>query len=183
MTRDSFIFYRSFYEAISILPRDVQGEIYTAIIEYGLYGKETEQLKPVARSIFALVKPLLDSSIARYENGKKGGRPKTEQKPNQNLTETKPQPYKDVDKDVNEDKKKKVFVAPMRDDVITYFRENGYTEEAGGRAFDYYDAAGWVDSHGQQVRNWKQKCIAIWFKPENKQPQQQDEPSSRRYVR
>lgn len=101
--RDSFIFYRSIYEAIRDLPRDVQGEIYTAIMEYGLYGKETEQLKPIARSIFTLVKPLLHNDITRFENGKRGGRPKnlnktetepnnnraeTEQKPNQNQSET-----------------------------------------------------------------------------------------------
>lgn len=36
--RDSFVFYRSFYDAIKDLPRDVQGEIYTAIMEYSLYG-------------------------------------------------------------------------------------------------------------------------------------------------
>lgn len=35
--------------AIKDLPRDVQGEIYTAIMEYSLYGKETENLKPIAR--------------------------------------------------------------------------------------------------------------------------------------
>ena len=50
--RDSFVFYRSFYDAIKDLPRDVQGEIYTAIMEYSLYGKETENLKPIARSGF-----------------------------------------------------------------------------------------------------------------------------------
>lgn len=94
--RDSFIFYRSIYEAIRDLPRDVQGEIYTAIMEYGLYGKETEQLKPIARSIFTLVKPLLHNDITRFENGKRGGRPKnlnkTETEPNRNRTETEQKP-------------------------------------------------------------------------------------------
>lgn len=94
--RDSFIFYRSIYEAIRDLPRDVQGEIYTAIMEYGLYGKETEQLKPIARSIFTLVKPLLHNDITRFENGKRGGRPKnlnkTETEPNNNRTETEQKP-------------------------------------------------------------------------------------------
>jgi hypothetical protein len=73
MERESFLFYKSFYEAIRLLPREVQGEIYTAIMEYGLYGKETESLKPLARSIFTLVKPQLDANAVRYENGLKGG--------------------------------------------------------------------------------------------------------------
>ena len=82
--RESIIFYRSFYEAIKDLKTDIQGEIYTAIMEYGLYGKETENLGPIARSIFTLVKPQIDKNIKRYENGCRGGRPnrnKPEQEP------------------------------------------------------------------------------------------------------
>ena len=85
--RDSFIFYRSFYEAIKDLQRDIQGEIYTAIMEYSLYGKETDNLKPVARSIFTLIKPQIDVNNKRFDNGCKGGRPlkkETKEKPNDN---------------------------------------------------------------------------------------------------
>ena len=38
MDRESFIFYRSFYEAIKCMPQDVQAEIYPAICEYALFG-------------------------------------------------------------------------------------------------------------------------------------------------
>ena len=87
--RESFVFYRSFYDAIKDLPRDVQGEIYTAIMEYSLYGKETENLKPIARSVFTLMKPQIDVNNKRFENGKRGGRPKSEDKPKGNQNETK----------------------------------------------------------------------------------------------
>lgn len=108
--RDSFIFYRSFYEAIKDLPRDIQGEIYTAIMEYSLYGNEAENLKPVARSIFTLIKPQIDVNNKRFDNGCKGGRPKndnqeeTKPKPNDNQEETKSKPnYNDnKNKNVNE---------------------------------------------------------------------------------
>ena len=93
--RDSFVFYRSFYDAIKGLPRDIQGEIYTAIMEYGLYGKETENLKPIAQSIFTLIQPQIEANNKRFENGKKGaeygvrgGRPK---KNNPKETPKKPQ--------------------------------------------------------------------------------------------
>lgn len=98
MTRDSFIFYRSFYDAIRDLPREIRGEIYTAIMEYGLYGNETENLKPVARSIFALIRPQLDANNKRFDNGSRGGRPKaqnqtkTKLKPSRNQDETKTEP-------------------------------------------------------------------------------------------
>lgn len=70
------------------MPRDIQGEIYTAIMEYSLYGNETDNLKPVARSIFTLIKPQIDVNNKRFQNGNKGGRPK----PNNNQTETKKEP-------------------------------------------------------------------------------------------
>ncbi len=103
--KDSFVFYRSFYEAIKDLPRDIQGEIYTAIMEYGLNGKETENLKPIAKSLFVLIKPLIDKNNQRYENGKKGGRPRkteTEQKPNNNQNKTEQKPNNNPNVDVND---------------------------------------------------------------------------------
>ena len=64
--------------------------------------------------------------------------------------------------------KKKSFSPPIREEVISYFLENGFSELAGGKAFDYYDVAGWKDSRGNQVKNWKQKMRGVWFKDENK---------------
>lgn len=104
--RDSFVFYKSWGEAIRHLPREVQGEVLTAIIEYGLYGETTGQLKPIAKAIMTLVKPQIDSNRNRYENGIKGGRTRkgaapedatpadetTEEEPNGNQTVTKAEP-------------------------------------------------------------------------------------------
>ena len=72
--RDSFIFYRSFYEAIRELKDDIKLEVFTAITEYALYGKVPEDLKPVEKGMMTLIKPNLDVNTSRYENGKKGGR-------------------------------------------------------------------------------------------------------------
>ncbi len=80
MARDSFVFYRSFFEAIKRMPLEVQTEVYPALIEYALDGKEPKGLSDIAQGVFILVKPNIDTSIARKENGKKfgklGGRPK-----------------------------------------------------------------------------------------------------------
>ena len=106
MERESFVFYRSWYEAIKSFPAEVQGEIYTAIIEYGLYGNETHDMGKITSAIFALVRPQIDSNIARYENGCKGGRPKneTKTKPNDNQNETKTKPNDNVnDNDLKKD--------------------------------------------------------------------------------
>lgn len=86
--RNSFVFYGSWWEAIKNLPRDVQGDVLTAIIEYGLYGETTEQLKPIAKAMLAMAKSQIDINNQRFENSKKGGR----KKPNENQTETKTKP-------------------------------------------------------------------------------------------
>ena len=97
--RKSFVFYGSWWEAIKNLPRDVQGDVLTAIIEYGLTGETTEQLKPIAKAMLAMAKTQIDVNNTRFENGKKGGHPKpsdnqttTKPKPSDNQTTTKPKP-------------------------------------------------------------------------------------------
>jgi hypothetical protein len=68
---------------------------------------------------------------------------------------------------IKENRAKK-FAPPVISDVVSYFEENGYKRESGIKAYNYYNTANWRDSKGNQVRNWKQKMIAVWFKDENK---------------
>lgn len=79
MRRDSFVFYRSFYDIFNKLPSDAEKvELITAICEYALNGTETEK-SLMCDIAFASVKPNIDAARKRYnasvENGKKGGRP------------------------------------------------------------------------------------------------------------
>lgn len=99
--RDSFIFYKSFYESIKELDPKDQVQIYNAIFEYEFYKNEPE-LSGVCKSIFTLIIPQLEANNKRYENGKKGGRPKTKEKPNDNQNETKLKPNVNVNDNVNE---------------------------------------------------------------------------------
>ena len=109
MERESFVFYRSFYEGIKELPRDIQGEVLTAIMEYGLNGVTTENQKQITKAMFALIKPQLKANNTSSENGKKGGRPKancnqteTETKPKQNRNKTKHEPNVNDNVNVND---------------------------------------------------------------------------------
>lgn len=61
---------------------------------------------------------------------------------------------------------------PTLFEVVAYFTENGYTAASGEKAFKFYNDAEWVDSKGNKVRNWKQKMQGVWFREENKLPQQ-----------
>lgn len=66
-------------------------------------------------------------------------------------------------------KKSSEFSPPEKEDVIHFFIEKGYSKESAETAFNYYDVAEWHDASGNKVKNWKQKMIAVWFKPDNKE--------------
>lgn len=92
--RDSFVFYKSFFDAASHLPDDQRLAVYDAICRYALNGEEPEG-DGLVMAIMSLVRPQLDANQKRYENGKKGGRPiqeetKPEPKQNQTITKAKP---------------------------------------------------------------------------------------------
>ena len=84
-------------------------------------------------------------------------RPATDQPP----TSDRPQLKKD--KESKNDKKAikrtyRAFTPPTIDDVIAYCKERGSSIDP-EKFFDYFDAGGWIDSRGNQVKNWKQKII------------------------
>lgn len=96
---ESFIFYKSFYEAIRNIPKESQLELYNAICEYSFTNELVELEDSIAKAMFILMKPNIDSANARYrasvENGKKGGRPKKkepQEKPSNNLDKTQEKP-------------------------------------------------------------------------------------------
>ena len=91
MERDSFIFYRSFAEAIDDLPDNEQLEVYRAIKEYALNEREIE-LTGAVKGFFKLIKPQIIANNRRYKNGTKGGRPTEKQEPTNNQSITKHEP-------------------------------------------------------------------------------------------
>jgi hypothetical protein len=74
-------------------------------------------------------------------------------------------------KERKEEKKseKKTFTPPSLEEFEKYFSENGFSTELAGRVFKGYEINAWKDSRDRQIKNWKQKCLQVWFKPENKQ--------------
>ena len=100
MERESFIFYRSFYEAIKEVDTKTQVALYDAICKKALYDEETT-LNGTSKILYTLIKPQLDANSKRYSDGQKGGRPKKEttgfqeekttgyenKKPNKNVNE------------------------------------------------------------------------------------------------
>jgi hypothetical protein len=181
--RESFIIYRSFYEAICDLPDTNQSEVWRAICEYSLNFNEIE-LTGVSRTIFRLIKPQLDANLKRYANGKRDKlkfneikQSTSKRKAKRKQDESKVDANVNVNENVNEnvnvstdaDKTRaQKTKAPTEQEVIEFFTANGYRSDIASNAFNYYDSASWRDSRGKAVINWKQKMRGVWFKDEHK---------------
>ena len=90
MVRESFVFFKSFWEAIQEIPDDKDKlDCFMLIVKYGLNSEDEPSIKGLPRAIFSMAKPVIDNAVKRYdtsvENGKKGGRPKEDKEPNKNL--------------------------------------------------------------------------------------------------
>ena len=64
----------SFYEAMKYLPDQERLELFDGICAYSLCGTVPENLSPVARSMFILMKPNIDSSAKKYSAAVSNGR-------------------------------------------------------------------------------------------------------------
>jgi hypothetical protein len=113
MNKESFVFYKSYWDSLKSLPQDVQCRVIDIMCNYVFEEKESNG-EGIEQSIWLLIKPTLDKSIKRYENsvenGKKGGRPKesnnnptiTQQKPKRNPTITQHKANQNLNVNVND---------------------------------------------------------------------------------
>ena len=79
-----------------------------------------------------------------------------------------------INNNIKEKNKKESFIPPTYEEVVEYFKSRCLTESAAKRFYDYYTAGCWKDRDGVKVKNWKQKAIAVWDKPENKEKTPED---------
>ena len=164
MMRDSFVFYRSFADAINDLDDKDRLAAYDAIVRYALDGEDKLQ-KGAAKAILTMARPMIDINNARYENGRKGGRPKTEEKPNDNQVVTTAEPsgnhimLNESESDKRKDpltgveKKSSRFSPPTPDEVRAYAEEKGLSVDA-DRFVDFYSSKGWMVGK-TQMKDWK----------------------------
>ena len=185
--RDSFIFYRSFFEAAEDLGPEEKCAMFDAICDYALNFVEPS-LEGTPKMAFRLIKPQLDANIARFNNGQKGGRPsskrtkakpkrnqsKTKPKPKQNLTETKPKPSTalgyttdkpnvNVNGNVNGNDNENAIDHPSVDDIKDWMYHCGCRNISESEKFWlYYESKGWMVGKVPMV-NWK-AAVLSWIR-------------------
>ena len=167
MEREQFTFYQSFAKAISrIKSKAARCDAYDVIVNYALYGIEPDldKVSDSAAMAFDLIKPNLDASRRKAENGKAGGqRKQTESKPQANgkQTASKKENEKENKKEGKKEKEKENECYPTREEVRAYAKSRNSSVDP-DRFYDYFTAdpsRPWVDGKGQPVKNWKQKFI------------------------
>lgn len=183
MERKQFTFYRSYYEAVKVLPKKEQVAVILAICNYALNNEEP-RLNGTANAIFGLIRPTLDSSRRKAESGKQGG---SKTQANDKQTESKTEANCKQTASEKENKKEKEnkienecslppisplsgddaaaprsarFTPPSVEDVRAYCQErrNGIDPQA---FVDFYASKGWMVGKNKMkdwkaaVRNWE----------------------------
>lgn len=169
--RDSFIFYKSFHEAISELPSEYRLEIYEVICQYSLYG-EIPEMSGITKAMFILMKSNIDAAEKKYisavENGRKGGKTKKENETKRNLSESNPSlsetvatPYlndnDNVNDNVNDNEDVNVITAESSDEFPF---ETKNDEETTAICLPLLDGTEFPISQ-KDVEGWKQAYPAI----------------------
>lgn len=162
------VFYRNFRDALSVLPPEQRLLAYEAIFAYGLDGIRPEG--GVVGAMVQLIIPAIDKNNQRYENGKKGGRPKkpnvTKQEPNNNQTEpnvTNPEPkgkrLNVKGKVLKDNDSNRRFTPPTPEEVRQYCNErrNNVNPE---QFCDFYTAKGWKVGNNP-MKDWK-AAVRTW---------------------
>ena len=90
VVRKQFTFYKSYYDAISELPKKDQSALILAVCAYALYEEPPKGLSIAASTAFKLIKPTLDSGRKKAENGSmKGKANESNAEANESKTEAK----------------------------------------------------------------------------------------------
>lgn len=90
---DGMVFYRSFFEAVEGLSADEFKEAVSAVIRYGIYGEEPEEISQIARVFLTMAKPQIDANNKRRENGRRGGEANGSNTKQIEATESKPKQH------------------------------------------------------------------------------------------
>lgn len=121
--RESFVFYRSFYESIGRLPDDVQLALFRAVADYGLDQVVPDftgvPSRPFVEAIFAGIRPQLDANYKRFLNGCGGGAPVGNQNARKQPKNNQKQPNVNANDNENVNEGKRVTGSGHQDQELT----------------------------------------------------------------
>lgn len=187
MDRKQFTFYESFASALArIKSKAARCDAYDAICNFALYGIEPDldSIPDAAAIAFDLIRPTLEASKRKAENGKRGG--KTEANEKQTASKTEANRKQTVSEKENEKEKegeienecyiartRTRFVPPTLDEVIAYCQERGNSVDA-ERFVSFYESNGWKVGKNP-MKDWR-AAVRTWER--DNRPQATNQPKS-----
>ena len=192
-SRKSFVFYRSFADAIGKLSSSkMKLLLYQAIINYALNMEEPSfegcSKANILEALWLTIKPQLDANHRKYKNGLQGaefgvlgGAPKG----NTNAKKTTPkQPLMEmnnVNEEINNDNEKEndnaTFKSPTLQEISSYISSINSKVDA-EKFFYHYSMTGWKDKNGNPIEGWKAQ-VHLWDKYERQNNQPRNERPSK----
>jgi len=162
--RDSFIFYRSFFEATKPLKKNDKAELFDAICNFALDHKEPS-LDELPKAMFALIQPQLEANYKKYLNGVKPKQKKSKEEAKEKQTISKREGNVNDNDNVNLNDNnnannniptKRVFI----DYAVNTLRNINRTDV--GLKYDYWVANGWHSGgdNSKPISNWQSLLIS-----------------------
>ena len=174
---DGFRVLPSYYDVLRELPDAERLELYDAMFTFGFTLDDPNDLSPVIKSFFTLIKPTLEKSVRFFSkqkaNGMKGGAPAGNQnarkqpKNNPNSTQNKRDSESDSESVMP---KRSRFAPPTLDEVQKFCQERGNTVDA-EQFCAFYESKGWRVGN-QPMKSW-QAAVLTWERRERKDREEQ----------
>lgn len=166
--RESFVFYRSFYEIALKMDSAQTRSFFIAMAEYALNGTLPTISDPMVDIAWTAVKPQLDANKRKYENSKRGGAPKgSHNNPNGRRGKSESEQVDPESRPVVGDS-----IPPSIEDVREFFQEYNIPNQAVD-FYRYNESRGWMIGN-TPVASWKALAKSWISKAREKNPNIED---------
>lgn len=183
--KNTFLLYTDIHHTVKKLSDVQAGQLFKHILGY--VNDENPELKDFILEIaFEPIKQNLKRHLRKYEEIRekysKAGKasaakrkqaqvsaehPETPEKAIKTLPEAPSTP--DAAKIPKGTSRKPVILKPPTiEEVGKYFTEHEFPLSLAKRAWEGYQENNWIDSQGNEIKNWKLKMVQVWFKDEHK---------------
>ena len=193
---DKFTFFASYYEAIAELDDKTRLKVYDMICRYALYGEIIESENPIEKSLFTVIKPVIDAGEKRGRGGAPVGnqnaRKTTKKQPKNNLkttqnnakttieTTVETTETNNINKNININKNKNInskrggFTPPTLSEVQAYCKERNNNVNA-ETFVNFYQSKDWYVGKNK-MKDWK-ASIRTWENKSRQENKQQESES------
>lgn len=182
MKKAYFQYYETFEKIVKKFETAEEREHFReALINYGFYGIEPEELSEKEALVWDIVQDLIDDQVHRREINRANREARKAQKQTYKPVEPVPEEPAEVAETEQQEKQEepaanKKFAKPTVEEVQSYCdeRKNGINAQA---FVDYYEAKGWKVGN-TPMKNWK-AAVRTWEQRRTQEPAKKELPDDK----